>query len=419
MASAHTPSSRSLRAASSVAWTARALVVALGAGCAGPASTAAVGEPSTASPTAARASKRLPWPDVTRSPWPLADAEDLRGAALAAACGGGDGALARTAQALVSERVRGLSKPDADRVPWLLRAHGEPHVAPRVVMASGRAPLDDEALRDQLAAARGTGSRCGVALARTEQNKELLVAVVVDALADLDPLPTRARVGQWLTLSATLHVPASDATVVVLGPRGLPRAVPTSLDARTGTVRARFAPDQPGAFTVQLVGDLDGGPRPLLEARVFADTAPPDDDERAWQAPGEEAGEDDDGSEALARMIAGLRVAEGLEPLVRDARLDALAQAHVEAMRAAGTIAHDVGGGDVRARFEESGLVARSVGENVARAKSARRAHRALYASPSHRANLLHDAHTHLGVAVVADDAGDLYVCQIFAAGLR
>src|SRR5690606_8111615 len=104
----------------------------------------------------------------------------------------------------------------------------------------------------------------------------------------LDPLPVRARTGEWLTLSAKLHVPARRATVVVLGPRGLPRTVPTSLDPGSGRARARFALDRPGAFTVQLVGDLEEGPKPLLEARVFADVEPSGTEDAA--APGEEAG---------------------------------------------------------------------------------------------------------------------------------
>jgi hypothetical protein len=325
----------------------------------------------------------------------------------------------RVATTLAEERARGHGAPDGDRATVLLRKEGEPHVRPHVVVMSGRAPLDEKRVRAELGALASAKrkARCGVAFARTEQGKELLVGVVVDALADLEPLPVRARTGEWLTLSATIHVPARRATVVVLGPRGLPRTVPTSMDPGSGRVLARFAPDRPGAFTVQLVGDLEEGPKPLLEARVFADVDPGGAED--GPAPGEEAGGGDDDAAALARMTAALRNSEALPPLARDERLDALARAHAEKMRAAGAIAHDLGDGDLAARFAEQGASATAVGENVARARSVALAHRALHASPSHRMNLLRADYTHIGLGVARDDAGDVYVCEVFAAGLR
>lgn len=328
-----------------------------------------------------------------------------------------DGALRRLAEKLVKERATGLGSPDPDRVVALLREHGEPHVRPRVLSATARS-LDDAVLEERIGSLKRSGSRCGVAVARTTGGEEAIVAVVVDARADLDRLPTRARTGAWLTLSATLHVRATSAKLVVLGPRGLPRTVPTSIDARTGKVQARFALDRPGAFTVQLVGDLPSGPEPLLEARVFADVDPvPADDAATQPVPGETASAKD--ADDLARMVTALRATESLPSLVRDERLDALAHAHVETMKAARAIAHDLGDGDLQTRLEAAGLAARVIGENVARARTLVNAHRALHASPSHRMNLLRADYTHVGLAVVTDGEGNVYVCQVFASALR
>lgn len=364
------------------------------------------------------------WADATRSPWPAAPVDE-RVAALTAACGTADGSLARVAAKLVAERARGLGAPDPDRVVSLLRAQGEPHVRPRIVSASSRGPSDDAALRAQLEAAKKPATRCGVALARPDheagkEGNELFVGVVVDAHADLDALPMRARTGEWLTFSANLHVPASSAKLVVLGPRGAPRTVPTSIDRSSGLVRARFALDRPGAFVVQLVGDLASGPEPLLEARVFTDVEPPATEDNVTPAPGEELatpGDHDD--DVLTRMIAALRTSETLPPLARDPRLDELARAHANAMRRARVVAHDLGDGDPTRRFEDASLVAKNVGENVARARSVALAHRALHASPSHRMNLLRAEYTHVGVAVVRDDNGDVWACEVFASNLR
>lgn len=346
--------------------------------------------------------------EVTRSPWKSTTAD-------AFPCGEADAALEQVARRIVERRARGGGSPDADAVTAWMRASGEPHVRPRVVTATGKAPLADETVQGRLEALRTPLSRCGIARAPLPHGGEELVAVVIDALADLAPLPMRARTGQWLTVEARLHAAAMGASVVVLGPRGAPRAVATSLDRETGVVRARFAVERPGAYTVQLVGDLaSGGPRPLLEARVFADVEPPLEDEGPAPVPGEDASSSD-----LAALVDALRAAESLPPLARDPRLDAVATAHAERMRSAGSVAHDLGEGDLRARFAEAGLDAVVVGENVARGPTVIAAHRALYASPSHRLNLLRADYTHVGVGLARADDGTVYACEVFAGDLR
>ncbi|HSO39056.1 MAG TPA: CAP domain-containing protein, partial [Labilithrix sp.] len=293
------------------------------------------------------------------------------------------------------------------------------HVRPRLVVASGRSPIDEKKLRPELEKRAGGAhgpARCGIAILPTPHGGEVFVALRVEALADLAPLPTRARTGEWLTLEARLHVGARSAKLIVLGPRGAPRTVPTALDPVTGIARARFALDQPGAFTVQLIAEVSEGPRPLLEARVFADMAPLMPGEEP-PAPGEDAGGTGDEPLALARMIGALRALEGASSLIRDEKLDALARAHAEHMRDGQAVAHDLGDGDFRQRFEAEGtLDARAVGENVAHAPTVALAHRALHASPSHRINLLRADYTHVGVGVARAADGTVYVCETFAA---
>jgi uncharacterized protein YkwD len=352
------------------------------------------------------------WAESTKSGWPLDHAPDPRESKLVAACGDPDGALDRVAREIADMRARGLGAPDADTVEQLLRVVGEPHPRARVVSALGRGPLDDEALATKLGSLKKPLTRCAVAIARTPHGGELFVAVAVDAFASLAPFPTRARTGEWLSFDATFAVPAEGAKLVVLGPRGAPRTVPTTLDPATGRARARFALDRPGGFRVQLVADIGNGPRPILEARVFADVALPDTLDTE-PAPGEGAGNDD---AALARMVAELRRLEALPALTRDPELDTLARTHAERMREDGKLAHDIGDGDLRQRFEQRGLFARAVGENVAHAPTVALAHRALHASPSHRINLLRADYTHYGVGVAASADGTVYVCEVFAA---
>jgi hypothetical protein len=360
--------------------------------------------PRATTAAAPRAETPERWPESTRSAWPeTAEATEP----LASACGSPDAALTRVAVQFAEERARGLGSPDPDAVVARMRAAGVPHTRPRVLTASAHGPLGDDLMRSKLATLRADDTRCGVGTARTPHGGEVLVAIAVDELAELAPLPLRARTGEWLTFDARLHVGARAAKLVVLGPRGAPRTVPTSLDPR-GHATARFALDRPGAFLVQLVADTDGGPRPLLEARVFADVEPSRDADAA-PAPGEDSGD-------LARMIAAVREAERLAPVVHDVGLDAIAQRHADQMRDAHKLAHDVGDGDPRSRFEAADLDAKAMGENVAHAETVALAHRALYASPSHRMNLLRPDFTHVGVGVAQADDGTVYVCEVFAA---
>jgi uncharacterized protein YkwD len=259
--------------------------------------------------------------------------------------------------------------------------------------------------------------RCGVATGTGADGTQALVVVAVDALADLAPLPTRARTGQWLTVEARLRVAARGGSVLVMGPSGKPRTALTSFDGTT--LRARFAPEGPGEHTVQVVADIEGGPRPVLEANVYADVEPPPRP-TARAAPGEDAGSDGDDDDRLAHMLAAARDASGMAPLGRDARLDAVARAHAVLLATRHELAHDAGDGDPLERLRRAGLEPRAAAENVAHAATPALAHRAQWASPSHRANMLRPATPadRFGVAVARDERGDVWVVELFA-GLR
>ena len=333
------------------------------------------------------------------------------------ACGTGDAALAEVARAVLARKLRGLPLPEPEALAAMQRAAGEPHPWARTWAARARA-LDASTVIPRLApwlSGDRALRRCGIAWGTAgatgagAEGDQVLVVVAIDALADLSPLPTHARAGQWLTVEARMHVATSDARVVVLGARG-PRTVPSWIEG--GAVRARFAPESPGETTVQVVADLPSGPRPVLEATVLADDG--GDDHADHAAPGEEvaAGTPDD--DRLAAMIAAARAAASLPPLRRDARLDAAARAHAARMLASGDLAHDAGDGDPGARIRAAGLDAREAGENVARAATLSLAHRATWASPSHRANLL-GRYDRLGVAVLRDARGDAWIVEELA----
>lgn len=381
----------------------------------GVAAALAIGGVTAAPGGAAGQPRAIAWRPATASPQPAAAA--AADAALLSRCGAADGALAEVARQNVARQVGGQEILPSDELVFTMRASGEPHAWPRAWSITGAGLTDDDLakrLGDWTAAWSTLGvRRCGIARGAKPDGSAVVSAIAIDALADLAPLPTTARVGQWMKLEGTMLVAASEVKVVLLGPRGAPKAVLASLSQ--GKVRSTFSVDQPGGWLVQVLATVATGPRPVLEAMVFAGAAPPGQFVRP-SAPGEASakGAADD-ADAVLRMMNAARASEGQPALARDAALDRLARAHAEAMIKARMVGHDVGGGDPAARLAAAGYQARVAGENVASSDTPENAHRAIWASPSHRGNLLLRDYRKAGVAAVRDAAGRVWVTELFA----
>jgi hypothetical protein len=273
------------------------------------------------------------WVATTASPTLAAPVGDPLERAALARCGEADAGVAEVARAVLRERIRTGKLPDPEWTSFAQRSLGEPHPWARVWATSAKtiAPDDAMARLDAWLATAGDGRfrRCGAASGAAADGTHVLAVVTVEAFADLQPLPTRGRTGQWLTLEAHLRSVARGTDVVLMGPSGQPHRLASWLEGRS--LRARFALDGPGEFTVQVMADTGSGPRPVLEALVFSDVTPPGHP-TADPVPGEldEATGDspDDGASALAAMLSDARASAGLASLVRDARLDAVAARH-------------------------------------------------------------------------------------------
>ncbi len=357
----------------------------------------------------------LAWKPVTASP--RAVTVDAPIATLLAACGGSDGALSDVAMRAGRRQADGGALLAAEELAFNLRAAGDPHVWPRAWSIAGSGLDSDDVgrrIKAWVAPWNTLGTRrCGVARTPGADGSTVFTVVAIDALADLSPLPTTARVGQWIKLEGAMLVPASNAKVVLLGPRGAPKSVPASLAG--DRIQSTFAVDQPGGWIVQVLATVATGPRPVLEAMVYAGSPPPGQFVPS-AAPGEDAAhgakDDDDG---MLRMINAARASESLSPLTRDAQLDRLARTHSQEMLKQRLVGHDVGTGDPATRLRAAGLSAHVAGENVATASTLENAHRALWASPSHRGNLLLDQFTHVGVAVLRAADGMVWVTEMFS----
>jgi uncharacterized protein YkwD len=364
-------------------------------------------------PVGVGATPPLVWRGSTQSPEPLPGAKDP----LYEKCGVADRALVQVAARNAGRQLRGESHFAADELAFTLRAAGAPQVWPRAWSIEGKDLQEadvDKRLSDWAAAMKPLGQkRCGVVRMQRADGTAVVSAVLIDALADLERTPTLARVGEWITLRGKMLVPATEAKVVLLGPRGLPRTVLASLAG--DDVRATFSVDQPGPWLVQVLATVSTGPRPVLEAYVHAGTTPPLKFAES-PAPGEDAGaQAADAAATIRAMLNAARASEGLGPLGADTALDKLAAEHSTKMMSQRTVGHDVGDGDPGSRLRAAGIAYRSSGENVASASSLARAHRALWASPSHRRNVLESRFTRVGIGVDKSDDGRVWVTELFA----
>ncbi len=342
---------------------------------------------------------------------------------LQSVCGRPDAALAEIAERLLAW-PEFESDPDApEYLDFALRAAGVAYVWPRAWLKRV-APSDDDDKQVAASLARWLASfddggerRCGLARAATRHGLTY-AALVVDVMADvITRFPTRTRTGQWLELNLELVRPGSEAKVIRLGPTGEPTLLPTTLTENN--VRARFPMASPGQWSLQVMAVIDSEPRPVAELMVFVDDSPPSQ-LRIVPVPGESAQmQGSNAADSLFFMLNQARADEGRKPLKRNAELDRLAFEHASAMLRAGHTGHDVGDGLPGTRMSAAGLTttpAGEVGENVVRAADARRAHRALWASPSHRSAILHRGFRNVGVGALSGPDRTVWACELFAA---
>lgn len=346
-------------------------------------------------------------------------ADDPKDATLVAACGGGiEASLVVVARELAQALASKGELPDAQEIEWRQRKAGNPHVWPRTWGAQIAGSLDRKQLQSDIKKWLGPSAsrlRCGVSTVRVGNGageKEAAVVVAIDPVADLAPLPTHVKLNAWIDLDATL-LSGSNGRVVLLPPTGAPKTMLSSTS--NGHVRSRFALAKPGRHVIQVLADDTNGPRPVLEAEVYAGVEPPSAPPSS-AVPGEEKGDAaTDPIEALVKRINGAREAEGLPALVLDKELSKVSQAHAVAMMKARLLGHDVGDGDPAARVAEAGGKWKLIGENVAKAKTERAAHRAIYASPSHRSNVLEGRFKKVGIGIASDPkTGYLWIAELY-----
>ncbi|MBX3250136.1 MAG: CAP domain-containing protein [Myxococcales bacterium] len=124
---------------------------------------------------------------------------------------------------------------------------------------------------------------------------------------------------------------------------------------------------------------------------------------------------DADGERAMLARVNALRAEAGVPALARHAGLDAAARTHSMDMAAHRELVHvSERTGDPNGRVEEAGVETLRIAQNISRHATTRGALDAILASPPHRAQLLDEGFTHIGLAAVSGADG-VYVTQVLA----
>jgi uncharacterized protein YkwD len=118
----------------------------------------------------------------------------------------------------------------------------------------------------------------------------------------------------------------------------------------------------------------------------------------------------------MLELLNQERVRAGLQPLVRDPTIDAVARAHSVDMLQRGYFAHETPDGRTPFDRMRAGNVQFSAaGENLALAPTVALAHQGLMDSPGHRANILHPAFRRVGIGAARADGRGRMFTQDFA----
>jgi uncharacterized protein YkwD len=216
----------------------------------------------------------------------------------------------------------------------------------------------------------------------------------------LEPFPRHVHAGATLRLRGEVNRRFDRASVHVTGADG--RSHQTPFPGRQIETDVRVA--KPGTYRVEVMGDGAMGPTVLANVPVYVDAAEPELEASLPSAAAPRSAQD-----AQSRMLVLLnegRRAAGVAPLVSDAELAAIALAHTRDMAGAHFFGHQSPTtGRIEDRVRRAGVAVIKLGENISQGDSVEAAYAALMASPSHRANMLEPAFTHVGLGIVLRSA--------------
>lgn len=286
-----------------------------------------------------------------------------------------------------------------DPIPTVLAVRGSPGTTERAIETS----LQDVVRTDH-------PTHVGVAKL-TVDNLEVLVVALTERRVRLEPIARSVSVGARVAVRGALAPGLRTPGLVITRPDG--HTEETQLGEGPDFF-GQFPAAARGVYQVEITADSDVGSTVVANFPVYVDSEPPATPEETSA----NAVEEPAAVEAtLLQAINEARSRAHLRPLETLALLAEVARSHSRDMAEHRFVAHNsptqgTPGQRLRAAGLQSGLSL----ENVGRGYGAREIHDGLMASPGHRANILNDRVTHVGIGVVREPGptGGLLVTQDF-----
>lgn len=238
--------------------------------------------------------------------------------------------------------------------------------------------------------------------------------VLMQVMAKLQNVPRTAEPGSVLKLQAIVSPGFSNPRLPVTVPYG--RVVTFYPIRRQGNQAWFEVPlrQGKGRYTLELLLDKPGqGPRVATIMPLYVGVGYPVKEPEAPQNTSPIFATTDQAAQYLVERVNQVRSQHGLSRLASDQLLTYAAWHHSADMAKRGYFAHtNPDGEDPNARFRRHGGRG-PIGENIAYDLTIDAAHNRLMSSPGHRANILHEAFTHIGVGVYFTGS-HFYITQLF-----
>lgn len=227
--------------------------------------------------------------------------------------------------------------------------------------------------------------------------RAVIVALLSQRKAKLDKFPRQLRrPGESHTLCGEFTDALGTPELYVTRPSGAVDRLPAR-SAGGARFCGRIPFPQPGRHTVEVIGRGARGPE--VAAIFFVDAGVTASNAQRLRIP--EPSTLEEARAVLLVRINGLRKAHGAPPVILDAKLSEVAQAHSDRMAREHFFAHvSPTGDDLRARLTKAKYAYSRAGENLGLAAGPVAAHFAIEHSPGHRRNLLDGEYTALGLGI-------------------
>lgn len=227
----------------------------------------------------------------------------------------------------------------------------------------------------------------------------------------LHPIQKRLGARESFELRGRLPHSVNSPTLWVTRPNGRVERSQVALDGRDFSVEMEC---HPGRNKVSLIGYAQFGESVLVNVPVYCGVHESGTFEAQTHDRPSDASEDELARD-LFELVNSERVQAGLPSLEWSSELASSASAHSEDMRERGFVGHvSPRNGGPKERVTSAGIQFAALQENVARAPSVSDAHRGFLESPGHRASVMNEQATHLGIGIRRASNGELLVTQLF-----